>query len=78
VFDLFEPFDGLVADPLRGTVGRDQLGMRGLELLQPLDQPVVLKVGNLRGRFHVILPVVAADLFTEPGDFGGRVRHGSG
>ena len=31
--DLAEPFDGLVANALRGAVGSDQFGMVGLQLL---------------------------------------------
>ena len=73
-----EPLDRLIADALRGAVGRDERGMRGLQLLQPLDQPVVLKVADLRGRLNVVLPVVVADLLAEPGNFSGRIgRHGS-
>ena len=44
MLDLAEPFDRLVADPLRGAVGRDQIGMLGLQLLEPLDQ-----AGHTRG-----------------------------
>ena len=72
MLDRREPLDRLVADALRGAVGRDQLGMLGLELLEPLHQPVVLEVGDLRRRLDVVFPVVVADFLAEPGDFGGR------
>ena len=45
MFDLLEPFDRLVAHALRGAVGRDQIGMVGLQLFQPLDQQIVLAIG---------------------------------
>ena len=68
----------LVADPLRRAVRRDQLRMLGLELLQPLQQPVVLPIADLRRRLDVILGVVTADLFAKLLDLGGDgVRHGS-
>ncbi len=73
MLDRREALDRLVADALRGAVGRDQLGMLGFELLEPLDEPVVLAVGDFRGRLDVVLPVVVADFLAEPGDFrGGR------
>ena len=37
MLDLLQALDRLVADALRGAVGRDQLGMLGLELLEPLE-----------------------------------------
>ena len=36
-------------------------------------EPVVLAVGDLRGRLDVVFPVVVADFLAEPGDFGGRI-----
>ena len=42
MFDLLEPLDRPIAHALGGTVGRDQIGMLGLQLFQPLHQPIVL------------------------------------
>ena len=47
---LPQPGDGLFADALRGAVGRDQLGVAGLQLLQPLDEPIVLRIADFRRR----------------------------
>ena len=71
MLDRREALDRLIADALRGAVGRDQLGMVGFELLEPLDEPIVLGVGNLRRRLDVVFPVVAADFLAKPGDFRG-------
>ena len=63
--------------PMRcvGLSGSDQLGMGGLQFLEPLDQPVVLAVADLRGRLDVVFIVVAADFFPQPGDFLGSSGH---
>ena len=76
MFDLHKPFNGLVAHAPRGAVRRNQLGMLGLQLFQPLDQPIVLEIGYLRGGSHVIQIIVTPDFLAKPGDFGGRIgRH---
>src|ERR1700681_1474468 len=62
--------DRLVSHALRGAVLRDQIGMRGLELPQPLMQAVVLEVRNLGLRLDVILTVVMADFFPQALDLG--------
>ena len=41
-----EPLERLPADSLGRAVGRDQLGMLGLERLQPLHQPVEFEVAD--------------------------------
>ena len=41
MLDLRQFADRLVADPLRGAVGRDQLGMGRFKLLEPLQELVV-------------------------------------
>ena len=46
MLDLLQLADRLVADALRGAVGRDQLGMRRLELLEPLEELVVVAVAD--------------------------------
>ena len=45
--DADEPLDRLAADALGGAVGRDQFGMLGLELLQFVEEPIELAVGDL-------------------------------
>jgi len=50
---------------------RNQIGMLGLELLQPLQQSVVLPIADLRRRLDIILVVVAANLFAKLLDLGG-------
>jgi len=49
------------ADALRGRIGRDELGMRGLERLQLGEEPVILGVGDLRRVLDVVKPVMALD-----------------
>ena len=44
--DLGEAFFGLAADALGGRVGRDQLGVLGLERLEAVHGGVVLGVGH--------------------------------
>ncbi len=69
MFDLEESFDRLLAHALGGTVGRNQLWMGGFQPFEPLQQAIVLQIGDLRRRFQVIFAVVVADLFAQPGDF---------
>ena len=71
MLDRREALDRLIADALRGAIGRDQFGMGGFELLESLDEAIVLGVGNLGGRLDVVFPVVAADFLAKPGDFRG-------
>ena len=54
-----------VADALRGTVGRDELGMRRFEFLQPIEQAVVLEIADRRRGVDVIGAVVRADFGAE-------------
>jgi hypothetical protein len=58
MLDLHQVRNGRLADALRGAVGREQLRMRGFELLQLVHQPVVLQVRNFRRRLDVILVIV--------------------
>ena len=69
--DRREALDRLLADALRGAIGRDQFRMLCFESLEMLDEPVVLGIGNIGGRLDVVLPVVVADFFAKPGDFRG-------
>ncbi len=73
MLERLEPLDGPLADALGRAVRRDQLGMLGLQLLQPLDEPIILEIADLRCRLDVVLPVVIADFLAEPGNFGGRI-----
>ncbi len=64
--------------PLGGALGRDQLGMRGLQLDQLAPEPVVLGVADLGSVLGVVEIVVAVDLLPQgfdPGDHVGRGRH---
>ena len=70
---LRQLLDRLVADALRGAVGRDQFGVLGLQLLEPLHQAVVFQVADFGRRLDVVLVVVVADLVAKRGDFGGGI-----
>ena len=67
--DLVQLGDRLVADPLRGAVGRDQLRMLGFQVLEPLQQAVVFQVADFRLGLDVVLAVVIADLVPQAFDF---------
>ncbi len=53
--------DGSIADSLRRTVRRDEIGMSRFEILESLQYPVVLEVTDLRRCQDVILLVMNAD-----------------
>ena len=59
---LLESLGRLAAHALRGRVGREQLGMRGLHPLQLVHQRVVLGVGDLRRIENVVQVLVTAQL----------------
>ncbi len=66
------------ADPLGRRIGRHQVGMFGLERLQPAKQLVVGLVGNRRLVEHVVAVIVLVDFAPEPFGLGadfGRRRH---
>ena len=67
------------ASPMRcvGLSGVISSGCCGLELLQPLHQPVVLEVADLRRRLDVVLAVVVANLLAQRFDALGNM-HGHG
>ena len=70
--DRAEALDRLPADPLRGAVGADQLGVLLLQPLQALQQAVELAVAD-RGRgLDVVEVVVALDLLAQRFDFRAR------
>jgi hypothetical protein len=62
---LDEAFAGLAADALGGRVGRDQLGMLGLERLQAVHARVVLGVGDLGRVEHVVEMLVVAKVLAQ-------------
>ena len=69
----------LLADPLRGAVGRDQVGVLVLQVLQLPLEAVVLRVRDLGRAAHVVELLVPPDLLPEParplrGPFAGRGR----
>ena len=63
--------DGRIANPLRGALGRDQIGMRRFKLPQLLKQPVVVEVADDGRRLDVVAAIVFADLLPQPLDPGG-------
>ncbi len=79
MLDLPQLAHRLVADPLRGAVGRDQLGMGRFKLLEPLHELVVFAVADLRRGGDVVQIVVTADFLAKRGDLGSwGLGHGSG
>jgi len=60
-----ELVERLAADAPRRGVGRDEIGVLPLELLQFAEQTVVLGIGDDRPILHVVRPVVPPDLFTQ-------------
>src|SRR5439155_6138439 len=72
---LLERRRRLRADALRGAVGRAELGMVGLELLQLAEQAVVLGVGHLRLVEYVVGVVGALDEPPQLGGSCGRTLH---
>src|SRR5262249_23014884 len=59
---FLEAGDGLSADALRGTVGRDEVGVGGFELLEFVEKAVELAVGNLRPGLDIVEVVMTVDL----------------
>ena len=57
VLDLFKLAQRLAADPARGRERRCQLRMRGLQLLQPPQQPVIFIILHLGRIEHIVLMV---------------------
>jgi hypothetical protein len=62
VGDLGEPGDRLAADPLRGRVRGQQLGVLGLDAAQLVEQLVVDVVGDLRVVEDVVAVAVVGEL----------------
>ena len=56
---------GLAAHPLRGAVGRHQIGMRLFEQSQLIEQLVVVAVADLRLRLGIVSAVVVPDLLPQ-------------
>ena len=59
---------GPLPHALGGARGRDEIGELGLQLAQLALERVVLLVGDLGLREHVVEVLVAADLLAQPGD----------
>jgi hypothetical protein len=62
VDELREGVRRLLPDPLRGAVGRDQIGVLRLQKAQLALELVVLLVADLRAVEDVVQPLVPADL----------------
>ncbi len=62
---LDEALAGFASDTLRGRVRRHQIGMLGLECLQPVHQHVVLRVGYFGRVENVVEMLVVAELVAE-------------
>jgi hypothetical protein len=62
VLDGLEPLDRPAGHALRGRVGRDEIGMLGLEPLELVQQRVELGVRDLGGVQDVVALFVVADL----------------
>ena len=62
--------------PMRcvGLSGVTSSGCSASSFFEPLDQPVVLAVGDFRRRLDVVLPVVVADFSRGAGQFRRRDR----
>ena len=56
-----------------GLSGVTSSGCSASSFLSRSTSRSYLQVGDLRGRFDVVFPVVMADFLAEPGDFGGRI-----
>ena len=61
VDDLGEPLERGAPDPLRGRIGSDELGVRGLQGQELREQAVILRVRDLRLVLNVVETVVAGD-----------------
>src|SRR2546422_11290334 len=74
--DRLEAGDGLTANALGGAVGRDQLGISGLELLQLFQELVEFPVGDFRLGIYVVSVVVMIDEAAQFLDAVFDVEHG--
>ncbi len=68
VGDRAKTLDRLATHALRGAIGRDELGMRRLQLLQFIEELVVFAIGDRRRGIDVVPPVVLANLVAKCGD----------
>lgn len=81
--DRREAARDLAADALRRRIGRDEIGVLGLDLLEFGEEAVVLGVGQVRLVEHVICVVRPLELGAQPCGAlrrlaGGRFNWGSG
>ena len=72
-----QAFEHAAAHALRRRIGREKFGMRLLQGLQALEEPVVLGVGHLGRIEHVVEVCVAVELRAQRSGFlGGVLGHG--
>ncbi len=76
VADGRETFDGLLADPLGGRLGRHQAGETGFEVAEIADETVELLVGDLGVVVDVVFALVVKDLPAQRLDPGAVLRPG--
>ena len=73
-----EALDGPAADPLRGRIGCHEGGVRLLERLELLQQPIEFRVGDLGVVMDVVPLFVVADPRAESGNLLGSCHsHGA-
>jgi hypothetical protein len=72
VAHLDEAVEHFAADALRGRIGRAEIRELGLDGLQPLEQPVVLRVRQFRRVEHVVEMGVLVEQFAQCGGFASR------
>ena len=65
MLDLGQFADRLIADPLRGAVGRDVVGMLLFQALELGHQAIVVEIADLGRGEHVVLAVVKTDLLAQ-------------
>ena len=68
VADLRQPADRRAADALRRAVGRDQLGVVGLQLFQLFEELIELLVRDFGAALDVVEVIVMVDLLAQFGD----------
>jgi hypothetical protein len=62
-----ELLERLPADALSRTLGRDDFGVLGFEVFEPLEQAIELTIADNRCGLDVVEAVVAIDLRSELG-----------
>ena len=57
------------SNPTGGTVGVPQIRELPLQIFQPTEQGIIVRIGNLRGGVEVVEAVVPVDFARETGHF---------